>query len=130
MLTTAFSGQENFFDRRICEWLSQEMDLRVILWMNHFAWTRKSGARVRHIAQRLLHRGRKKGLWHTSDEFLYHVFYTLFLASRKRLRIKSLVDSIKVHPQRQLCDVRQIRPTDIDSPQLVRLLTGPDVFLN
>lgn len=123
MIRTAFIGQKNFFDEKICEWLSEHTDLKIIIWTNNLSWAQTSAPdRKRRIIRRFLKRIRLKGFLRAINEFLYYFFYTVFLAKKESLKIKSLVESYFVNPRKQLSDIHQIMIEDIKSKELERIL--------
>ena len=123
MLKTAFIGQNNNFDEKVCEWLSEYTDLRIIVWTNNLSWAQHSATdRKRRIIRRFFKRIRLKGLLRAINECLYYCFYDVFLAKKESEKIKSLTDNTSFNPRNQLSDIHQIMIKNIKSKELVRIL--------
>jgi hypothetical protein len=123
VLRTAFIGNENIFDRRICEWLSERTDLSLIIWTNDLSWAGGRGLeRKRRVLRRFARRLRTKGLVRTLDEALYYLVYRRFIARGETRRLKQLVADLSCAPARPLSAIDQLRPRDIASPALTAAL--------
>lgn len=119
MLKTAFIGNDNFYDRKICEWLSQHTDLSLIIWTNKLAWANKStGNRKKRILQRFINRANRYGKLRTANEFVYYILYQIFLAKKERAKIENLIEFVEVHPRKPLSEIQQLRPDSIKSKEL------------
>ena len=123
MIKTAFIGQKNYFDEKICEWLSEHTDLKIIIWTNNLSWAQHSALdRKRRIISRFSKRIRLKGLLRAINEYLYYFFYTVFLAKKESIKLRSLVESTLFNPSKQLSDIPQLMIDDIKSKELARIL--------
>lgn len=128
MLRTAFIGQRNFFNERLCEWLSEYTDLRLIIWTNNLSWAQtKAPDRKARIAQRFLQRVKKKGIASAINEFLYYGLYRTFLNKTERAKVKACVDILKVKPQKPISEISQIMTDDIRSQKLVDRLAAEQI---
>lgn len=123
MIKTVFIGQKNNFNEKICEWLSEHTNLKIIIWTNNLSWAQTSAPdRKRRIIKHFFKRIRLKGFFRAINETLYYSFYTVFLTKKESLKIKSLVESYSVNSHKQLSDIRQIMIEDINSKELERIL--------
>jgi hypothetical protein len=128
MLRTAFIGNENFYDRKICEWLSEHTDLSLIIWTNKMTWANSaSGGRKKRVIKRFVQRSRRYGKMRAIDEFLYYVLYRSFLAREESAKIKKLVESVEVAPKKSLSDINQIKPESIKSKELEKLVESSNL---
>lgn len=119
MLKTAFIGQENFFDHKICEWLSEHTDLSLIIWTNNLSWSSGKGtARAKNVLRRFRKRATQKGYLRAINEFFYYVLYRGLLADDEVSKIKHAAASIKCNSLRPLSEIEQVRPTNIKAPEL------------
>lgn len=119
VLKTAFIGNENFYDRKICEWLSQHTDLSLIVWTNKLAWSNSvTKNRRKRVIKRFITRSSRYGKFHTFNEFVYYILYRSFLAKEESAKIKNLVESYKLHPRKPLSEIKQVRPDNIKSQEL------------
>jgi len=121
MLRTGFIGNENFFDRAICEWLGGHTDLALVIWTNQLSWgsSGRSG-RLRRVGRRFLKRVKQRGILRTLDEALYYVLYRSFLQRGEGRRLLQLVDDLPRFPRRSLSLVPQIRPRSIADPTVAQ----------
>lgn len=111
MLKTAFIGNENFFDRKICEWLSQHTDLSLIIWTNRLSWSfNNDGGRSKRAFRRFIKRSKRLGLTRAANEILYYILYRAFIGERDLAKVKTVVDSLRFAPRKELSDIRQVRP--------------------
>ena len=123
MLKTAFIGQENFFDRKICEWLSEHTDLSLIIWTNKLSWSSGKGIeRKKKVLKRFIKRARLKGSLRALNEFFYYVIYRAVLADGEVSKIKEAVAATSCRPMKPLTEIQQVRPTDIKAPELQQLI--------
>lgn len=123
MLKTAFIGQRNIFDEKICEWLSEHTDLRVIVWTNNLSWAQHSASdRRRRIIIHFLNRVKLKGLLRTFNEIFYYCFYNVFLAKKESKQIKSIIENTSFNPRKKLSGIHQIMIKNIRSQELIRIL--------
>ncbi|MFN0279984.1 MAG: formyltransferase family protein [Pyrinomonadaceae bacterium] len=119
MLRTAFIGNENFYDQKICEWLSQHTDLSLIIWTDKMTWSfNDDGQRNKRIKKRFIERSKKYGKLRAANEFLYYILYRKFIGRDDLSKVRSAVDSIEVRPKRDLSQIEQIRPDNIKSKEL------------
>jgi len=121
MLKAAFIGNENFFDRFICEWLSEHTDLQLILWTNRLSWSSGGGGRgdrARRVLRRFVSRGRRRGAPRVLNEALYYLLYRRFLQGGEVAKLKRLVGSAEHHPRKPLSAIEQARVEDIRAPEL------------
>lgn len=119
MLKTAFIGNENFYDRKMCEWLSQHTNLSLIIWTNRMTWASSvNGSRKKGVLKRFINRSNRYGRIRAVNEFFYYVLYRTFLAKEESAKIKGLVNSVKVRPKKPLSDIKQIKPDNIKSKEL------------
>lgn len=119
MLKTAFIGQENFFDHKICEWLSEHTDLSLIIWTNNLSWSSGKGSeRRKKVIKRFIRRARQKGSLRALNEFFYYVLYRTMLADGEVRKIKRAVASTSCRPLKPLSRIEQVRPSDIKAPAL------------
>lgn len=120
MLRTAFIGNENYYDRKICEWLSEHTDLSLIIWTNKLAWsTHIMGDRKKRVVQRFIKRSNRYGTLQTINEFIYYALYRTFLAKSENKKIKSLVKTVKVKPRKPLTEIKQLKPDSIKSKEVL-----------
>lgn len=123
MLKTAFIGNENHFDRKICEWLSQHTDLSLIIWSDKLTWSYNGDSgRRRRVVQRFKKRAKRYGLIRAANEFLYYLLYRSFIGREEVAKVKDAVNSLTFHPKKALSEIRQIRPDEIRSEQLQRVV--------
>lgn len=121
MLKTAFIGQDNFFDRRICEWLSEHTDLLLIVWTNGLSWSSGRGIeRGKKVVKRFFKRAEKKGFPRALNEFFYYFLYRTFIADEEISKIKQAVAATNCKPAKPLFEIEQIRPTNINAAELQR----------
>src|SRR5713101_1714488 len=114
MLRTAFVGQNNPFDRKICEWLSQHTDLRLIIWTNELAWSHGHGLnKIRKVVRRFGARARRLGMGRSADEFCYYVLYRLFFYRGEITKIDLETERLDCHPRTPLSAIRQVCPDAI-----------------
>jgi hypothetical protein len=119
VLKTGFIGNENFFDRFICEWLSEHTDLRLILWTNRLSWSgSRSGGRGRRVLRRFAERARRRGPLRVANEALYFFLYRQFLQTQEVAKLKALVDRQPRRPRRPLSEIEQVLIDDVRSPEL------------
>lgn len=133
MLKAAFIGNDNFFSRFICEWLSERTDLALVLWTNKLAWagTWESG-RHRRVAGRFLARARRYGPFRAADEALYYFLYRRFLQAGEIAKLERLIQARRTPVRKPLSEIEQVVVEDIRSPELYRKLdsSGLDVLLS
>ena len=123
MLKTAFIGNDNFYDRKICEWLSEHTDLSLIIWTNKLAWATKSAAdRKKRIVNRFIKRSKRFGKLRTINEVFYYVLYQTFLAKDEQKKIEGLIKQVEVSPKKDLSSIKQVRPDKIKSKYLQRVV--------
>lgn len=122
MLKTAFIGNKNLFDQMICEWLCEHTDLSLIIWTNNFAWSRAGSDKKKRSLNRFIDRAKRKGSFRAIDEALYYMVYRRFLARADTLKTKQAVEACQTRPRKQLSDIKQIFPTDINSSDLQQLV--------
>lgn len=128
MLKTAFIGNENFYDRKICEWLSQHTDLSLIIWTNKLAWSNSvSGGRRKRVIKRFIDRSGRYGKLRTFNEFVYYLLYRTFLAKEESAKIKKLVETVEVSPQKPLSEIKQVRPDSIKSEELQAIVESSNL---
>ncbi|MGH9947781.1 MAG: hypothetical protein ACRD6X_11320, partial [Pyrinomonadaceae bacterium] len=76
MLKTAFIGNENFYDRKICEWLSEHTDLSLIVWSDRMTWSHNfDGRRRERTIQRFRKRAARYGMTRAVNEAMYYLLY-------------------------------------------------------
>jgi formyl transferase-like protein len=125
VLKTGFIGNENFFDRSICEWLSEHTDLRLILWTNRLSWSgSRSGGRGRRVLRRFAQRARRRGPLRVADEALYFLLYRQFLQAQEVGKLKGLVEKQPRRPRRLLSEIEQIHLEDVRSPELLERIAA------
>src|SRR5256885_9722369 len=106
MLRTAFIGQENFFDHRICEWLSEHTDLCLIIWTNKLSWSRGRGKdRIRNVLRRFVKRAQRKGLPRAANELFYYVFYRQFIQEGEAAKLRHVVETFRCRPRKPLGNI-------------------------
>lgn len=127
MLKTAFIGNENNYDYKICEWLSQHTDLSLIIWTDKLAWASNLPGRKKRVFKRFLTRSSRYGKIQTVNEALYYVLYRKFVVKKEVAKIKKLLDTIEVHPQKPLSEIKQVRPDDIKSEELQNLVESSNL---
>jgi Formyl transferase len=121
MLRTAFIGNDNFYDRKICEWLSEHTELSLIIWTDKLTWSyNDDGRRRERIKKRFLTRSKKLGKMRAADEFLYYILYRAFIGQGDLAKVKSAVKTINTQPKKDLSQIEQIRTDDIKSKDLLR----------
>lgn len=119
MLKTAFIGNENFYDRKICEWLSEHTDLSLIVWTNKMTWANSTnGGRAKRVIKRFAKRANRYGRLRTLDEIAYYALYRTFLIKEETGKIKNLVKNIEVKPRKPLPEIKQIKPENIKSDEV------------
>src|SRR5262245_63570255 len=116
MLKTAFVGRPNYFDQRLCEWLSEHSDLSLILWIG--SWATEAKGVVRRFRERL----RLKGPLRAINEFLYYATYRLTLMGDEERKIKAAMDGVRPRPRRALAEIPQVQIEDVRSPALPGLV--------
>lgn len=119
MLRTAFIGNENTFDEKVCEFLSENTDLSLIIWTDKMAWANDGPGRGRRIIRRFIDRGRRHGPLRACNEFLYYLLYRQFLAADESRKINDAVKSVHPSPKVPISSIRQVRPDNIKSPELL-----------
>ncbi len=120
MLKTAFIGNENFYDEKICEWLSQHTDLSLIIWTDKMHWSfNGDGGRRERVMQRFKERSKRYGTIRTANEFLYYLLYRTFIAQKDIPKVKQVVATLKFSPKKDLSQIEQIRPDNIKSKELL-----------
>lgn len=123
MLRTAFIGNENFYDRKICDWLSEHTDLSLIIWSDRMTWSHNfDGRRRERTVQRFRKRAARYGVTRAADEILYYLLYRTFLLRGEVSKIKSLVGSVDFAPKKELTEIEQIRPNDVKSEALFKTI--------
>ena len=128
MLKTAFIGNENFYDEKICEWLSQHTDLSLIIWTDKMHWSfNGDGGRRQRVARRFAERSKRYGTIRTANEFLYYLLYRAFVAQKDIPKVKQVVDSLKFYPKKDLSQIEQIRPDNIKSKELLTAIEAHEL---
>ncbi|MEZ5428769.1 MAG: formyltransferase family protein [Pyrinomonadaceae bacterium] len=128
MLKTAFIGNDNFYDRKICEWLSEHTDLSLIIWTNKLAWASKTtGNRKKKILKRFVDRSNRYGRLRTINEFVYYALYEAFLARSEREKIENLTETVRAAPRKPLSEIKQVRPDNIKSAELQKTVESSDL---
>lgn len=128
MLKTAFIGNENFYDRKICEWLSEHTNLSLIIWTNKLAWSNSvTGNRRKKVIKRFIKRSSRYGKLRTINEFIYYALYRTFLARNETTKIKKLIENTEVKPKKSLSDIKQVRPDSIKSKELLKEVKEADL---
>lgn len=128
MLRTAFIGNENFYDYKICEWLSEHTDLSLIIWTDKMGWSYPDdGDRRKRVVQRFVKRSNRYGKVQAIDELLYYVLYRTFIAKKELTKVKDLVDTINFRPKTPLSEIKQIRPEKITSEELQQTVESSDL---
>lgn len=123
MLRTGFIGNENFFDRFVCEWLAERTDLKIILWTNRLAWAGSRGpGRGRRVLGRFVSRARRRGTLRALDEALYYALYRGFVQKKEVAKLKRLIGDRTGSPRRPISEIEQVEIADIRSPDLARRL--------
>src|SRR5687767_9863780 len=113
MLKTGFIGNENSFDRFICEWLSEHTDLRLILWTNKVSWAENvTDGRGRRVFRRFVSRVRRMGTVRVLDEALYYYFYRRFISPGEVRKCKRLLSGMRKQPPRSLSNIDQVHIDD------------------
>ncbi len=123
MLRTAFIGNENAFNHKMCEWLSLHTDLSLIIWTNVLTWSSGKGSeRRKKVIQRFVHRAKRYGRLRAANELLYFAVYRVFLANDEQSRLRNLVNSFNFDPKTPISEIEQIRPDNIKSEELLRVV--------
>lgn len=119
MLRTAFIGNDNAFDRKMCEWLSEHTELGLIIWTNSMSWSSGRGSSAaRKRVERFRSRARRYGVFRTANEILYFIIYRALYAAEEQRRLRELVRSREFSAKTKLDDIRQIRPDSISTDEL------------
>ncbi len=128
MLKTAFIGNENFYDRKICEWLSEHTDLSLIVWSDRMTWSHNFDGRRRHrTIQRFRKRASKYGGFRAINEVLYYLLYRTFLLDGEVSKIKQMVGSVEFAPKKPLSEIEQIRPENVNSDELFETIRSREL---
>ena len=127
MLKTAFIGNKNHYDEKICEWLSQHTDLSLIIWTDKLAWASNLPGAKKRIINRFVTRSRRHGKFRVIDEFAYYFLYRTFLAKAESAKIKKLLETTDMHPQKPLSEIRQVMPDDIKSEELQKIVESSNL---
>jgi hypothetical protein len=119
MLKTAFVGNDNAFDRVMCEWLSEHSDLSLLVWTNKLAWAHGGKGRASRVRTRFFQRARRNGYLRAIDESLYYLVYRRLLQRRERAQIQEALKLTPRHPRKPLSEIPQVIPEDIKSQALL-----------
>jgi methionyl-tRNA formyltransferase len=103
----------------------------LVIWTDQLEWS-AGPKRWRKIASRYRRRAKRYGWRRVVDEILYYALYHPFLRRREARRIRALVEQRAagegvrgVEDIQQIPpDVRQIRPADIQDPEILEALRG------
>lgn len=124
MLKTAFIGNENDFDLKVCEFLSEHTDLSLIIWTDKLTWANDGPGRKQRVMRRFLKRSRKHGRIQALNEIAYYALYRQFLSHSESRKIREALRSVVTRPQKPISAIPQLRPDSIDSEDLLREVAG------
>ena len=124
MLKTAFIGNQNDFDIKVCEFLSEHTNLSLIIWTDKLTWANNGPDRKRRVMRRFLKRSQKHGRIQALNEIAYYALYRQFLSRSESRKIRDALRSVKTRPRKPVSAIPQLRPDSIGSEELLREVAG------
>lgn len=127
MLKTAFIGNENIYDYKICEWLSEHTDLSLIIWTDKMGWSYPDENRRKRVLQRFVKRSKRYGKTQAIDEFVYYLLYRKFIGKKDQGKVNELLNTFNFRPKTPVAEIKQIRPDNIKSDEVLQAVESANL---